>query len=79
MHYRLREIQARHWKRLAQSCGPGVWELFLEMARSVEVVLDRVAARLPKGFPARTWDPINAGMRRHARAFMRSADTLAKA
>ena len=72
-HYRLRDVQARHWQRLAASCGPGVWERMLQMARGVDGVLQEVEQTLPPGFPARTWEPVAAGMRRHAREFLRSA------
>ena len=79
LHYRLRDIQARHWKGLADTCGPGVWDRMGAMAESAQGVLDHVAARLPSGFPARTWDSIDAGMRRHAQQFLRSAEALANA
>ena len=71
-HYRLRDIQPRHWRRLADRCGPGVWERMTAMVASVDDVLERVEAALPKGFPVRTWKPIAAGMRRHAQLFQRS-------
>jgi serine/threonine-protein kinase HipA len=73
-HYRLRDIQARHWQRLAATCAPGAWARMLQMVDGVEVVLAGVELRLPQGFPARTWEPIAAGMRRHARQFLRSAE-----
>ena len=72
-HYRLRDIQARHWRRLAVTCGAGVWERMLEMAGGVDGVLENVEQSLPGGFPARTWEPVAAGMRRHAQQFLRSA------
>lgn len=71
-HYRLRDIQPRHWQRLAASCGPGVWERMKAMVDNVDGVLDAVAKVLPAGFPARTWEPIAAGMQRHARTFQHS-------
>ena len=72
-HYRLRDIPARHWQRLAASCGPGVWERMLQMAGRVDGVLEVVGGALPDRFPARIWQPIAAGMRRHARQFLRSS------
>jgi hypothetical protein len=42
------------------------------MVDRVDAVLDTVAAALPAGFPGRTWGPIAAGMRRHARLFQRA-------
>jgi serine/threonine-protein kinase HipA len=68
-HCRLRDIQPRHWQRLADSCGPGVWERMKTLVDSVDGVLDVVEQSLPAGFPGRTWGPIAAGMRRHAQAF----------
>lgn len=73
-HYRLRDIQPRHWQRLAASCGPDVWERMKAMVDSVDNVLDAVAKALPAGFPARTWEPMVAGMRRHAQLFQRSTE-----
>jgi serine/threonine-protein kinase HipA len=71
-HYHLRDIQARHWQRLAARCGPGVWVQMKSMVDSVDGVLDAVASELPTGFPLRTWEPISTGMRRHAQLFQRS-------
>jgi serine/threonine-protein kinase HipA len=78
-HYRLLEIQSRHWQRLAASCGPDVWARMKAMVDSVDGVLDAVANVLPAGFPARTWEPIAAGMRRHAQFFRRSTQADAGA
>jgi serine/threonine-protein kinase HipA len=71
-HYRLRDIQPRHWQKLAASCGPGVWPRMEAMAASVDEVLSRVGKRLPKGFPARTWDTVSVGLKRHAETFLGS-------
>ncbi|MED5619921.1 type II toxin-antitoxin system HipA family toxin [Ideonella sp. BN130291] len=73
-HYRLRDMQARHWQRLAASCGPATWGRMLEMAQSVEAVFARVESRVPPGFPARTWDAVQAGAVRHAQSFLRMAE-----
>jgi serine/threonine-protein kinase HipA len=72
-HYRLHEMQPRHWQRLAAHCGPLVWPRMLAMVASAEDALERVAQRLPPRFPSRTWRPIEAGVQRHARAFLRAA------
>jgi hypothetical protein len=42
------------------------------MAGSVDEVLSRVGKRLPKGFPARTWDTVSVGLKRHAETFLGS-------
>jgi serine/threonine-protein kinase HipA len=73
-HARLGDIQPRHWQRLAAACGPGVWELMRRMVLEVEPALSAVESELPARFPARTWERIAAGMRRHATQFARTAD-----
>jgi serine/threonine-protein kinase HipA len=79
LHYRLREVQLRHWQRLAHSCGPDVWERMKSMVDSVDGALASVEAALPAGFPPRTWEPIAAGMRRHALLFQRASEAGAGA
>ncbi len=69
-HYRLKDIQLRHWQRLAASCGPGSWERMVELVQAVEGALQRVEKRLPKGFPQRTWEAIAAGMWRQSVSFL---------
>jgi serine/threonine-protein kinase HipA len=74
-HYKLRELRARHWLRLAQRCGgEDVWEQMLEMAPSVNAALERVRARLPIAFPPRVWEAVEAGMKRYATQFLREAE-----
>jgi serine/threonine-protein kinase HipA len=73
MHYRLRDMQPRHWKHLADTCGASVWPRMLQMAEGAEDVLDAVEQRLPADFPPRTWRPIAAGVKRHAAQFLRTA------
>lgn len=72
LHYRLRDIQARHWRRLAETSGPDTWPRMLALVDQVEPVLAAVGRTLPEGFPARVWEPIAAGMRRHANVFLRA-------
>lgn len=75
-HHRLRDIQVRHWRRLADIAGPGAWTRMIAMARQVDVALADVEQGLPVGFPQRTWAPVAAGMRRHAELFLRQAEAL---
>jgi serine/threonine-protein kinase HipA len=72
MHYRLREVQPRHWQRLAAACGEGVWDRMQQLVAGAEAALNAVENELPKGFPGRTWTAIRAGVRRHARAFTKA-------
>ena len=70
-HYRLGEIEARHWRRLAASCGPGVWDRMTDMVARVDEALQGVEPRLPAGFPESVWSRVADGMRRHATKFLR--------
>jgi serine/threonine-protein kinase HipA len=73
MHYRLRDIQARHWRRLASSAGDRAWARMVEMAEEVDSVLDAVEAELPANFPPRVWAAVSAGTKRHAASFRNGA------
>jgi serine/threonine-protein kinase HipA len=76
-HYKLCEIRVRHWLKLARDCGVrGVWEQMTQLVTNVDTTLQRVQALLPNGFPARVWDPIERGMKRHARQFSRELELL---
>jgi serine/threonine-protein kinase HipA len=69
-HYRMDTIQARHWHGLAMKHGgPAVWSAMQGLVERVAPALDAVGARLPKGFPGRTWDAISRGMRAQAARF----------
>jgi serine/threonine-protein kinase HipA len=72
-HYRLGEIGARHWQRLAASCGPAVWDRMQAMVAGLDEALQRVEGRLPAGFPHNVWSRVAEGCRRHAAHFMRTA------
>ncbi len=72
MHYRLRDIQARHWQGLAAAVSRDAWPRVLALARHVDAALSDVEAELPDGFPSRVWTAIAAGMRRHANAFLQA-------
>ncbi len=72
MHYRLRDIQARHWQGLAAAVSKDAWPRVLAFARNVDAALSEVEAELPDGFPSRVWTSIAAGMRRHANAFLQA-------
>ena len=44
MHDRLRDIQARHWRRLASSVRDRAWARMAAMAGEVDSVLDAAEA-----------------------------------
>jgi serine/threonine-protein kinase HipA len=62
-HYRLREIQPRHFEQLAGSLGdPKAWLSMQALVERVPAALERVATRLPGGFPVAVWDGIAEGL-----------------
>lgn len=73
MHYRLRDIQPRHWRRLANSAGDAVWARMSGMVESTERALQTVESELPETFPPRLWAAVSTGIRRHAAAFRHGA------
>ena len=70
LHYRLRDIQPRHWRRLSNSAGDRVWARLLAMVETTERVLETVERELPEGFPAKLWAALSAGIKRHATSFL---------
>lgn len=69
VHDALRDIQRRHWQRLAQLCGPAVWERMQALVAAADAALASVERELPKNFPARVWETIAKGTRQQARRF----------
>jgi serine/threonine-protein kinase HipA len=70
-HYKLSEIQPRHWEQLAKTSGvSGAWEAMLNIADRLEPALVKVEKHLPQDFPADLAQKIFAGTRRHLRKFL---------
>lgn len=67
-HYRLRDIQRRHFNAMAYKCGLGsdMEELIEEVLEQTEGVLERLGGELPRGFPEEVFTTIAAGMRASA-------------
>jgi serine/threonine-protein kinase HipA len=59
-HYRLHEIQRRHFNAMAQRCGLGTdaENLIQGLIARTASVIDKVSRELPKGFPADVAGPI---------------------
>ena len=77
VHYRLKDIRVRHWKSLAAASGAdGVWSLMVGMVEGVEHTLERVQRQLPTDFPSRVWESVSAGMKEHARIFLKELASL---
>lgn len=76
-HYRINEIQARHWQALAQSTGiRGLWEDMRTLIASADAALGRVEKTLPATFPERVFTTIRNGIRGQVRRF---EETIGKA
>lgn len=69
-HYRLSEIQTRHWKQLAQKSGvPDAWLAMRATVDKVDTAIEAVAGRLSATFPAEIADPIFSGVQKLAKLF----------
>ena len=69
-HYRLSEIQTRHWHELAlQIGGDELWRVLIGMVEGVEAAVRTVEGRMPANFPAETANAIFAGLRGQAAVF----------
>lgn len=69
-HYLLREIQPRHFERLAEIAGgANVWAEMQALVRRVPAALAKVEVRLPPNFPAVVWDPVARGMNQQCERF----------
>ena len=69
-HYRLKDVQRRHFNAMAKKChfGPDAESLILGILEASPVVIERVRARVPAGFPATVSDKVLAGLARSAKA-----------
>ena len=78
-HYQWDEIQARHFKALAQSLpDPNVWSAMLQITRSAPAAIATVKKRLPADFKESVWLSITNGFARKAQEFLRVAEKLEK-
>lgn len=69
-HYKLAEIQPRHWQQLARKSGvDGAWEAMAALVDKAEVAIERVSGRLPANYPARAAEKIFTGLRAQAKVF----------
>jgi serine/threonine-protein kinase HipA len=69
-HYKLDEIQVRHWRELAQRSGvPQMWERMMMFVQSADAAIQAVEKLLPESFPERVFAKIVAGIRKQAKLF----------
>lgn len=67
-HYRIAEIQRRHFNYVAQRCGLGadMESVISEVIDVTPTVIDRVAAELPKKFPNELFEQITTNLSKAA-------------
>ena len=59
-----------HWHALAmKNGGAPSWQAMLTVIDQVDGALATVESRLPRSFPDRTWDTIQAGVRSQVHSF----------
>ena len=69
-HYKLDEIQVRHWREFAQRSGvPQMWERMMLFVDSADDAIRAAEKLLPTGFPERVFTKIAAGIRKQAKLF----------
>lgn len=77
-HYRLRDIQRRHFNHMARLCGWGenMDDLIMDCLGRVPHVLEVVAQQLPVEFPMEVFEAIELGMRESAKRLAAMPATL---
>lgn len=76
-HYKLNDIQARHWHSLAQRAGSAaLWGRMRQLVEAAETVLNRTHGVLPAAFPERVVSTISTGVRDQARKFLAGAPSI---
>jgi len=73
-HYKLSEIQYRHWETLAKrSTVDGAWDAMVGMTHRLDAALTEVEQRLPADFPVELANAVFQGVRQHLEQFNRGA------
>jgi serine/threonine-protein kinase HipA len=74
-HYKMNEIERRHWNEVAKrnAVGSDFEEVILQFIAKTPAALAQVASWLPAEFPANVADPIFEGILRQVRALERQA------
>lgn len=67
-HYRMHEVQRRHWNAIAKrnALGQDFEDVIEDVLKRTPSVIATVAAQLPKGFPAEVAEPIFEGLTKQA-------------
>lgn len=71
-HYKLREIQTRHWKELAALAGvEGLWEQMIACVERAPAVVASLEDKLPPQYPAQVYERVKKGVTQHGREFLK--------
>ena len=75
-HYRMAEIECRHWLETAKRCGmPGMRSIIADILDQTPRVLDEVRAEIPKLFPEPVAEAILNGLKIQAGQLGRGVST----
>jgi serine/threonine-protein kinase HipA len=75
-HYKLKEIQTRHWRAIATRVGvSGLWERMLELVLTAPAKIEMFKKTLPRGFPKRLVNTIESGVRGQVAKFSAGVGT----
>ena len=67
-HWKLKDIQPRHWQRVARTAGlRDAGELIDEVIAQVPIALKKAGDALPKGFPGRISEKIFSGIEQQSK------------
>ncbi len=74
-HYRVAEIERRHFNATARQCGLGadMESIIGDVVAKTPQVIETVGAKLPKDFPGGLFDSVTTGLRRSAKQIERMA------
>ncbi len=72
-HYKLAEIERRHFNATAQRCGLGtnMEPIIADVIDKTPSVIESVGAKLPRGFPEDVFDSVTTGLRKAAKELER--------
>lgn len=74
-HYRVAEIERRHFNATARRCGLGadMEPIVTDVVTRTPVVIEKVGAKLPRGFPDDVFASVTTGLQKAARDIERMA------
>jgi serine/threonine-protein kinase HipA len=78
VHYRLRDIQRRHWNDTARRCGlgPHMEDILERVSARAPAAIEDVGTRLPAQFPEGLFAVITQGLLRSVAALQREPSTF---